>query len=99
MREITKRKCICSFGVRCETAKCHGYSNEVETQTLREVKKLESTMTTATTNKRSFSWSNYSCRKATIGSRCIARRAAKKLPTNATHITPPKPITSVNGSL
>src|SRR5215471_14572856 len=37
-REIIKRRCIGSFGVRYETAKCHGYSNEVERQALLQAK-------------------------------------------------------------
>src|SRR5215831_4912506 len=32
--EIIKRRCIGGFGDRYETAQCHGYSNEVETQAL-----------------------------------------------------------------
>jgi len=28
------------FGVRYETVKCHGYSNEIETQTLPQAKSL-----------------------------------------------------------
>src|SRR5262249_3422346 len=37
-REIIKRRCIGSFGNRYETAQCHGYSNEVETQALLQAK-------------------------------------------------------------
>src|SRR5215831_5143518 len=53
-REIIKRRCIGSFGNRYETAQCHGYSNEVETQAL-----LQAKIASAASGKANFRVQNY----------------------------------------